>query len=892
MELIDGQLLKWSEDGNVDLSELTQELSDYRRRIGYSEFPRNGSAYLQGLVAIYVLFRDRVASDSEVEAHNGGPVRVRMQGSEADVFEAFCRKYGVSDALMFIIGRAFDVHSGYAESGVNDGLQPLGVFLAMLDRGLDEHEKNYQSHSLSIALVNALEVNSLRIQEWRQSYYSSLDRGESRQQLRSSPELNLVMEAAKELSEQLSAGKSLAARHLLGALLAYFEGFAGREEPGLETIAVDPAVIRSVLNTHLSLYQETEPLDHWTTVLGSLMAGRKIPPNVGSELHVAREAGSEERCLNVDDYAAALAELFSRADAGEFCFAVYGHWGRGKTFLMKCTEEVLSKLNKAYRVIRFSAWKYPTAPEVWVHLYETIAKEAFDKPWSVAYPNIIRTSIISRGGWGLLRAYGLFAIGLVPFFSRLGFAAEVLDTALLLVGLTGVIWLWSVIHGVQRTGARLAKEYLSPARHAEKLGLQATIGADLQALLAGWMPGKSLPRAFVMGYWAITCIVLIGTFLRLTELGSLAMWRELWGWANVFGWSQWGAGIVDIALAILAFILFDWIQSGGQSPQRILLIVDDLDRCAPQHLLSVMESIKLLIEEPQISCRLQAAMLVEEEILKHAIFEKYGALADPRRSEALKLSYTADRLMRENIEKLFTASLRLPQLSKDDLRAVIRAFAGRGRQIQSRFEAFKKNIQILQDRANDKPSTEMPDGQKPTYYPKIVRGEVVYHEGKPETTFRPATPQEVRHQEESLSKFREKATPILSRAGEILAEMDRILPTGASYRAKEREALRAASIQVLEDDEADAVLQVLADEGIKLRDSLGPRSIRAFLFRYQFARLLLTRLGMDWSATDLARELASQVLTDQSGRADKIPLPINASASADERLRRIVEQVC
>jgi hypothetical protein len=623
------------------------------------------------------------------------------------------------------------------------------------------------------------------------------------------------------------------------------------------------------------------------------MAGRKTTAKVGSELHIARKARKDERCLKVEDYAAALAELFSRADEGEFCFAVYGHWGRGKTFLMECTEEALSQLGKGYHVIKFKAWKYPTAPEVWVHLYETFAKDAFDGPWYAAIPNTIRTSIVSRGSGGLLRAYALFAIGLVPFFSWMGFATEVLNTILLVFGLTGLIWLWNVIHGVQKTGARLAKEYLTPVRHAEKLGLQATIGADLQALLAGWMPKKLLSRTFVLGYWVITLVALIGTWLRLTELGSLEVWRESWGWANALNWSRLGAGIFVTVLLALAFILLIWIRSGGEPPQRILLVVDDLDRCAPQHLLSVMESIKLLIEERDTSSRVQVAMLVEEEILKHAIFEKYGPLADPKRSEALKMSYTADRLMRENCEKLFTASLRLPQLSKDDLRDVIRAFAGRGRLVEKLIVSFKKDMQILQDRTNDKPSTEFPAGKEPTYVPKGIRsGEVIWVEGPPKTTYRPATEQEIRDQKRKQEDLAGKATPILSRANDIIKEMDELMPIGVSERAKAREALREASTQVLEDDEADAVISVLADDAIKLRDSLGPRSIRAFLFRYQFARLLLTRLGMDWDPIDLARELAAQVLTDQSGRADKVPLPINSSASADERLRRIVDQVC
>ena len=96
----------------------------------------------------------------------------------------------------------------------------------------------------------------------------------------------------------------------------------------------------------------------------------------GAGLNFVREAGDDELCLNVEDYATALAQLFSGADEGEFCLAVYGPWGRGKTFLMRRLDLALRALDKEYRTITFSAWKYPSAPEVWVYLYEAFANGA------------------------------------------------------------------------------------------------------------------------------------------------------------------------------------------------------------------------------------------------------------------------------------------------------------------------------------------------------------------------------------------------------------------------------------------------------------------------------------------------------------------------------------
>lgn len=53
-----------------------------------------------------------------------------------------------------------------------------------------------------------------------------------------------------------------------------------------------------------------------------------------------------------------------------------------------------------------------------------------------------------------------------------------------------------------------------------------------------------------------------------------------------------------------------------------------------------MESIKLLIEAPEVSLRVQVAMLLEEEILKHAIYEKYGNLLDQREQQYFRRHMT------------------------------------------------------------------------------------------------------------------------------------------------------------------------------------------------------------------------------------------------------------
>jgi hypothetical protein len=61
--------------------------------------------------------------------------------------------------------------------------------------------------------------------------------------------------------------------------------------------------------------------------------------------------------------------------------------------------------------------------------------------------------------------------------------------------------------------------------HSEKLGLQATIGSDLSALLTGWVQTVTAGRTVVVMYWLITACLVGGTLLRPKSGAALHEWR-------------------------------------------------------------------------------------------------------------------------------------------------------------------------------------------------------------------------------------------------------------------------------------------------------------------------------------------------------------------------------
>jgi hypothetical protein len=605
----------------------------------------------------------------------------------------------------------------------------------------------------------------------------------------------------------------------------------------------------------------------------------------GGGLKFAREAGEDELCLNVDDYASALAQLYASADDGEFCLAVFGPWGRGKTFLMRRVDVALSALGHGYRTIRFSAWKYPNAPEVWVYLYEQFAKAAFEGPWYQVMPNVIRAGIAKNGTGPLLWAYAMLAFGLIPLGTLFAAAHVVLATLYPIVGVIGFVLLVTLITGIKRTKSRLNSDYLTGRRHSEKLGLQATIGADLRALLIGWVPIHLLGRGFSIGYGLVSAALIAALTLRFAQGPEIAALAK-----EYFGWTLVGGPVVGIqvafttGIATLLLAILIWIHRGGDSPRRVLLVVDDLDRCKPEHLLSVMESVKLLIEDRDISRRVQVAMLLEEDILKHAIFRKYGHLIEEKRAKLLRTQYDADRLMWENGEKFFTAHLRLPVLSKGELRDLIETFSRRKideAEEQRKRAARKQRIEEELERERTRePLTHVQTGIKESQVETgpVFRGQRWAAETVREPQYRPATADEIQaDRERAEARLRQLETELGT------------LQTNPTAPASPPLAVPTPTVsqKVLEKSEVDAILAAL-DTQTTTRTVLGPRAIRAFIFRYQLARLLLETLKIDWSADELSNALARKSFGSPSPTVQ----PVSADLTDKEKLERVVDQVC
>lgn len=366
---------------------------------------------------------------------------------------------------------------------------------------------------------------------------------------------------------------------------------------------------------------------------------------------VEREATAAELCLNVDDYAKVLSTFFQSA-VGEFCFALFGPWGRGKTHLMRLVTMDLQR--HGYQAIWFTAWKYRTPLEIWAHLYETMRESLRGASWFARIGLTLRTAGARHGFWRVaVSILGSFLI-VLPIAAIWNLIAYIIG----FIGAFAVIFL--VVQGAKgyRAFSSLHRQWAIPT-HRERLGIQAMIGDDLKALLIA-----NCPRLY-FGDRRLIGRRLIVLFLLAAAETATVVWATVWppAWlkSGVLGitpfvgletWKLclpiaiWWAAIVCGAIALFV---------GVKINRQLVLIVDDLDRCEFPGMVEVIESIKLLLQDDEVMDRIQVVMLVEEVIVRDAVRQRLA----PFSHESSDLNVAID----QHLEKLFVSFLRLPPLN-------------------------------------------------------------------------------------------------------------------------------------------------------------------------------------------------------------------------------------
>lgn len=99
--------------------------------------------------------------------------------------------------------------------------------------------------------------------------------------------------------------------------------------------------------------------------------------------------------------------------------------------------------------------------------------------------------------------------------------------------------------------------------------------------------------------------------------------------------------------------------------KKIILYVEDLDRCSDEKLIQIIDSLRVMLEDEFISRHVIVITAIDERILKRAIRSKYrnSEIGKSKVDEEIKL---LDELVIEYIDKLFIAGIKLGNLSAEE----------------------------------------------------------------------------------------------------------------------------------------------------------------------------------------------------------------------------------
>lgn len=320
--------------------------------------------------------------------------------------------------------------------------------------------------------------------------------------------------------------------------------------------------------------------------------------------------------LDVDIISENFARLLTnlKGNYGQM-LGVFGQWGRGKTFFMQQVYEKLNIENKkdsAFYFIKFHAWKYQDTEGVWAYLYQQIAEQYFTHKKD----NYLLTSKLKEFSL-------LFRLNRI----RNGFGDVILFLSLIIL----VVAIRFV--------------YPSFIKDIGFWNLLITSSASVQILLffkKAWKLGDKGKR-------------LVKKYTHKPTFNNLL-------------------GIQAEIQDELRHVLKAWMPSNkeGGIQKRLLLFVDDLDRCKEDQLVQVIDALRVMLEDDEIVKRVLIVTAVDEKILERAIELKYRRFENTDKGKNVK-----DTLVKEYLDKLFIACIKLPPLYDKEKDIIIDAYASK-----------------------------------------------------------------------------------------------------------------------------------------------------------------------------------------------------------------------
>lgn len=302
--------------------------------------------------------------------------------------------------------------------------------------------------------------------------------------------------------------------------------------------------------------------------------------------------------LGVESVSEILSSIIvNQPDDSGMMIGIFGKWGRGKTYLADKTWEHINNNKPDYKRVVFSAWKYQDTKALWAYLYDNLLT-------------------------GYLEEEKLPEC-------RLGFIKNTKNKAINFINHTVKLW------KINQT-----KYQLAPL-----VGLALSLIAGYvwffqtnKLGLINWLIG-------FFGLWGVIQMVLFYLKFKSSVIGVLNKYLSIKDFSQYLGLQS------EIEQEITN-LLKTWIHDG--SSKKVMLFVDDVDRCNIDQVISIIDGLRLILDNPEINKRLVIITAIDENILKQALIHKYKSVTE---------EIQQDCMYKEYLEKVFIIGLKLTPLS-------------------------------------------------------------------------------------------------------------------------------------------------------------------------------------------------------------------------------------
>lgn len=287
---------------------------------------------------------------------------------------------------------------------------------------------------------------------------------------------------------------------------------------------------------------------------------------------------------------------------------IFGKWGRGKTFFYQEVEKVLEKNdldNEKFYFCTFQPWKYQEKESAWAYLYQTILA------------NYLHEKPFQCNNFPSMKYPKLLWLNFKKFgFKKLFFLLAIIFT---------IFFCTDILSDF----ASLFKDYI-PA------------------------PFKSL---------GIGAIILFLLYKLINDHGSTAF-RLVNKYTKNHYFSD-KLGFQNEIQKELKVLLETYISKN----EKLIIFIDDLDRCNEHMIIDIIDSLKLMVDDPDIRKRVIILTAIDERILLRAIKYKYTHLENTDLNDLEKIS------IHEYIEKFFLMGIKLNKLDESDIELLLHSYA-------------------------------------------------------------------------------------------------------------------------------------------------------------------------------------------------------------------------